>query len=103
MANRLKVDDLVQVITGKDKGKQGKVTALDHKKSLVIVDGINISKFHKKKDDKSEGGIIEAARPIHQSNVKLICPEKKVPTKVSFKKIKGGQKKRVSKVSGATF
>ena len=103
MAKRLKVDDLVEVITGKDKGKQGKVLNVDHKKVTVIIENINVSKLHKKKSDKSEGGIIDVPRPIHQSNVKLVCPEKKVPTRVSFKKIKGGAKKRVSKVSGATF
>ena len=103
MAKRLKVDDLVQVITGKDKGKQGKVIALDHLKSTVIVDGINISKLHKKKTDKIEGGIIEAPRPIHQSNVAVVCPEKKVSTKIGFKTIKDGKKRRFSKVSGATF
>ena len=71
--------------------------------TISIVDGINMSKLHKKKTEKSEGGIIEVARPIHQSNVAVICPEKKVPTKIGFKTIKDGTKKRVSKVSGATF
>ncbi len=103
MANRLKKDDLVVVITGKDKGKQGKILSLDHKKSRVIVDGINMSKLHKKKTEKSEGGIIDVARPIHQSNVMLVCPEKKKATRVGYKIIKGGSKKRVAKVSGATF
>ena len=102
MANRLKVDDLVQVITGKDKGKQGKVVALDHSKSTVIVEGINVCKVHRKKTEKSDGGILDVPRPIHQSNVKLVCPEKKTPTRISYKLI-GDKKKRVSKVSGATF
>ena len=103
MAKRLKVDDIVEVITGKDKGKQGKITTLDHNKLTVIVEGINVSKIHKKKTDKIEGGILEVPRPIHQSNVKLVCPEKKVPTRISYKTIKDGSKKRVAKVSGATF
>tara|TARA_A100001015_G_C14767595_1_gene623919 strand:+ start:534 stop:845 length:312 start_codon:yes stop_codon:yes gene_type:complete len=103
MAYRLKKDDLVKVLTGKDKGKEGKILMVNHQKSLVIVDGINMSKVHKKKTEKSEGGILDIARPIHQSNVALVCPEKKVPTKIGYKIIKDGEKKRVSKVSGATF
>ncbi len=103
MANRLKKDDLVKVLTGKDKGKEGKILEVNQKKGQVIVDGVNISKLHKKRTEKSEGGIIEVARPVHQSNVALICPEKKVPTKVGFRAIKDGNKKRVAKVSGATF
>jgi large subunit ribosomal protein L24 len=103
MAKRLKKDDLVKVITGKDKGKEGKVLELDHKNNRVVVEGINITKLHKKKTDKSEGGIIEVSKSIHQSNVALLCPEKKVITKIGFKSIKDGNKKRVSRVSGATF
>ena len=103
MSNRLKKDDLVKINAGKDKGKEGKILEVNSKKNQVIVEGVNLSKLHKKKTDKSEGGIIEVSRPIHQSNVTLICPEKKVPTKVGYKTIKDGNKKRVSKVSGATF
>ena len=103
MSKRLKKDDLVEITTGKDKGKSGKILNVDHKKQQVIVEGLNIAKCHKKKTDKSEGGIIEVPRPISQSNVALICPEKKVKTKVSYKQMKDGSKKRVAKVSGATF
>mgnify|MGYP001354868688 CR=1 FL=1 len=103
MAYRLKKDDLVKVIAGKDKGKEGKVVEVDHKNNRVVVEGVNISKMHKKKTEKSDGGIIEVSRSIHQSNVSLLCPDKKVPTKVGFKAIKDGNKKRFSKVSGATF
>jgi large subunit ribosomal protein L24 len=103
MANRLKKDDLVKVTTGKDKGKEGKILELDHKNNRVTVEGVNLNKLHKKKTEKSEGGIIEISRSIHQSNVALICPDKKNPTKVGYKVIKGGGKKRFAKVSGTTF
>ena len=102
MANRLKKDDLVKVNTGKDKGKEGKIVSLDPKKGRVIVDGVNISKVHKKKTDKAEGGIIEVPRSIHQSNVTLVCPENGKTTKVGFK-FTDGKKKRIAKSSGATF
>ena len=68
MSNRLKKDDLVKINAGKDKGKEGKILEVNPKKNQVIVEGVNLSK-HKKKTDKSEGGIIEVSRPIHQSNV----------------------------------
>ena len=103
MAKRIKIDDIVQVIAGKDKGKQGKVTNVNSKLDKVIVEGINVSKVHKKKTEQSEGGIIEVSRPIHQSNVMLVCPEKKVPTRVGYKSIKNGTKKRVAKATRSTF
>jgi large subunit ribosomal protein L24 len=103
MSRRLKKDDIVFVTVGKDKGKQGKIIQLYYNKNMVVVEGINIGKIHTKKSEKSEGGIIEKPRPIHQSNVALVCPEKKVPTKIGYKKIGSDTKKRVSKVSGATF
>jgi len=103
MAKRLKKDDLVRVTVGKDKGKEGKILEVDHKNNLVTVEGVNLCKLHKKKTEKSNGGIIEVSRSIHQSNVALICPDKKLPTKVGYKAIKGGAKKRLAKVSGTTF
>ena len=102
MANKFKKDDMVQVLVGKDKGKSGKVLYVDINSSKIIIEGINISKLHKKKNEKNQGGIIETPRPIHISNVKLICPEKKTVVKVGFKTI-DGKKKRVSKSTGSTF
>ena len=77
MANRVKKDDMVKVLVGKDKGAEGKVLEVNHRKSLVLVEGVNVCKIHKKKTDKIEGGIIELSRPVHISNVSLICPGKK--------------------------
>jgi len=102
MAQRLKKDDLVQVLTGKDKGKEGKIISF-HSRGYVYVSGVNIIKKHKKKTEKSEGGIIEVEGRIHESNLMLVCPEKNVKTRVGYKKIKGGIKKRIAKVSGETF
>ncbi|MGC6367224.1 MAG: 50S ribosomal protein L24 [Candidatus Marinamargulisbacteria bacterium] len=103
MANKIKKDDEVQVLTGKDKGKKGKVLSVDIKAGKLTVDGINILKKHRKKTDKGDGGIVEFPGPIDISNVAVICPVKKVPTKVGFKVLKDGKKKRVAKVSGETF
>ena len=57
MSNRLKKDDLVKINAGKDKGKEGKILEVNPKKNQVIVEGVNLSKLHKRKTDKSEGGI----------------------------------------------
>ncbi|MGA0241458.1 MAG: 50S ribosomal protein L24 [Candidatus Marinamargulisbacteria bacterium] len=103
MASKIKKDDLVQILVGKDKGKQGKVLAVFPVKNKVVVEGINILKKHKKKSDKGDGGIISFPGSIDISNVALVCPVKKVPTKVGFKELKDGVKKRFSKVSGETI
>ena len=103
MASKIKKDDIVKVLVGKDKGKEGKVLHVFPKKNQVVIDGINVLKKHKKKTDKGEGGILDFPAPIDLSNVALVCPIKKVPTKVGFKILKDGVKKRVSKVSGETF
>ena len=103
MASKIKKDDIVKVLVGKDKGKEGKVLHVFPKKNQVVIDGINVLKKHKKKTDKGEGGIFDFPAPIDLSNVALVCPIKKVPTKVGFKILKDGVKKRVSKVSGETF
>jgi large subunit ribosomal protein L24 len=102
MAQKYKKDDIVQVLTGKDKGKTGKILLINKKTEKIIVEGINIAKLHKKKSEKSEGGIIELPRPIHRSNVMLVCPEKKTPVKIGFKQI-DKTKKRISKSTGSTF
>ncbi|MEK9726543.1 MAG: 50S ribosomal protein L24 [Candidatus Margulisiibacteriota bacterium] len=103
MAQKIKKDDIVKVLTGKDKGKEGKVLTVFPKKNQVVVEGINVLKKHKKKTDKGEGGIFDFPSPIDISNVVLLCPVKKVPTKVGFKILKDGSKKRLAKKTGETF
>lgn len=66
-------DDTVQVITGKDKGKQGKVLQVLPKKDRILVEGVNIVKRHVRRSQQSQqGGIIEKEAPLHISNVKLV-------------------------------
>jgi large subunit ribosomal protein L24 len=103
MAKRILNDDKVIVVTGKDKGKSGKVIKIDYHKNLVMVSGVNIIKRHKKKTDKSDGGIIESEGFINISNVAIICPKTDKKTKVGFKVLENGSKKRFSKSSGDTF
>ncbi|PAB58184.1 50S ribosomal protein L24 [Anaeromicrobium sediminis] len=96
----VKKGDTVVVITGKDKGKKGKVLEALPKKSRVIVEGVNIQKKHQKPNAKvQQGGIMEQPGAIHVSNVMLWDEKAKAPTRVGFK-IENGKKVRVSKKSG---
>ena len=95
---KLKTGDKVVVIAGANKGKEGKITkVLDNK---VVVEGVNMMKKHlKPKDNNGTGEIVEVERPIHVSNVMLVDPKTKKPTKVKIDFDKNGKKVRISKKS----
>lgn len=96
---KIKREDTVQIMMGKDKGKTGKVLRVFPVKKMVLVEGLNQFKKHIKgqvQGQKSE--IITISKPIHASKVSLIDPKKKKPTRVGFK-IEKGKKIRVSKRS----
>ena len=95
---KIKKNDNVIVIAGKDKGKTGKVSKAFPADSMVIVEGVNMKKKHQRAtQSNSKGQIIEKALPIHVSNVMIL--EGKKPVRVG-KKIIGGKKVRVSKKTG---
>jgi large subunit ribosomal protein L24 len=96
---RIKRDDLVVVITGKDKGTTGRVQRFSHSGERVVVEGVNKIKRHQSPQKFKEGGIVEREAPIHISNVMLVDPETQKPTRVSAK-VEDGKKVRVAK-SGA--
>ncbi|MBT5856408.1 50S ribosomal protein L24 [bacterium] len=102
MANKLKKDDEVVVLSGKDKGKTGKILKVIPAQKKVVVEGLNIIKKHKKATQDADGGIIEETYPIDWSKVQLICPATKKPTRVGFVVV-DGKKKRKAKVSGEVF
>ena len=86
---KIKVGDTVQVITGSNKGKEGKVLKVLRKDNRVLIDGVNIVKKHVKPNATNEtGGILEVEAPIHVSNVSVIKEEKKAATKKSTKSSK---------------
>ena len=90
--------DLVYVLTGKDKGKRGKVIKVFPDKGRVTVENVNIVKRHTKpRKADQQGGIIEKEAPIHSSNVMLVCPRCDKPTKVGKQILENGQKVRVCK------
>ena len=108
MANSMKIKkgDLVQVITGKDKGKQGKVIAAYPAEDRVLVEGVNRVKKHTKAGQTDRGsktgGIITTEAPVHVSNVQLVVEKdgKKVVTRVGYRFDDEGNKIRVAKRTG---
>ena len=95
---KIKKDDLVKVIAGKDKGKEGKVMAVNHKKNTVIVEGVNmITKHTKPSPQNQNGGIVNQEAPIHASNVMYIHKGKAPRVGFDFK---DGKKVRVAKSTG---
>ncbi|MDR0312566.1 MAG: 50S ribosomal protein L24 [Treponema sp.] len=82
---KLKKEDSVQIITGKDKGKRGRILKILRDKDRVVVEGANIvKKAKKKRNQQDRGGIVELEAPIHVSNVALIC-KKCGPTRIGYK------------------
>lgn len=100
----VKKGDTVVVISGKDKGKKGKVLQAMPKENRVIVEGVNMLTKHQKPSAKvQQGGIIHQEGPIHASNVMLWDAKAKAPTRVGYKVLENGTKVRVSKKSGETI
>ena len=109
MAAKIRRDDEVIVISGKDRGKTGKVLRVDPGKSRVFVEGLNIVKRHQRPSQvqgstrpDAAGGVIEKEGPIHISNVMLIDPKDKKPTRVGVTR-EGGTRNRVARRSGSKF
>jgi large subunit ribosomal protein L24 len=104
---RIRKDDNVKVIGGKDRGKTGRVLRTDPKRGKVYVEGLNIVKRHQRPTSVKEtqkgsqvGGIVEKEGPIHVSNVMLLDPANNKPTRVRVERAKDGRRKRVSAKTG---
>ncbi len=97
---KVRRDDQVKVISGKDRGKTGRVIKVDREKERVYVEGLNIIKRHQRpRTMQEQGGIIEAPGPIHVSNVQLLDPDGQ-PSRVGVRRDEGGRRVRVAKRSG---
>jgi large subunit ribosomal protein L24 len=103
---KIRRDDTVRIIAGKDKGRTGRVLRVDPKKDKVYVEGANIIKRHTRprtlRDTQRAqelGGIVEKEGPIHVSNVMLVDMESNVPTRVGITR-EGGRRRRISKKTG---
>ena len=97
----IKKDDKVVVLSGKDKGKQGKVLIANPKAEKVVVEGVNVATKHQKpRQQGQEGGIIKVETPIYAAKVQLVCPKCGKATRVGYK-LADGKKVRVCKKCGA--
>jgi large subunit ribosomal protein L24 len=106
MALKIRKDDMVKVISGKSKGRTGRVLRVDVKNQRVFVEGANIVKRHQRPQTVRDtqrgseiGGVIEKEGPIHISNVMLLDPKSGDPTRVRIER-KDGRRTRVAKRSG---
>ena len=99
--NKIKKDDMVKVIAGKDKGKEGKVLSCDQKTGRIIVEGVNVATKHAKPSQANpNGGIVKKENPIDVSNVMLVVDGQ--ATRVGFK-FEDGKKVRFAKKTGKTI
>ena len=99
-----KVGDKVVVIAGKDKGKEGKIIKTLKNDNKVVVEGVNIVTKHVKPSAQNEtGGIIKVEAPIHASNVMIIDPKTKKPTRIGHSVNKDGKKIRIAKKSNSSL
>jgi large subunit ribosomal protein L24 len=107
MAARIKADDDVIVIGGKDRGKRGKVLRVEPKKNRVYVEGLNMVKRHQRPRQvagaqraEEVGGVIEKEGPIHISNVMLVDPRDGKPTRIGVE-LDEGKRRRIARRSGS--
>ena len=97
----IKKDDTVVVLSGKDKGKKGKVLSVDPKAGKVIVEKVNmVSRHTKPRKQGEQGGIIKKEAPIYACKVQKVCPKCGKPTRVGHK-VEGDKKVRICKKCGA--
>jgi large subunit ribosomal protein L24 len=97
----VKKNDIVQVISGKEKGKSGKILKAYPAKGRIIIEHLNMIKKHTKRRSQGQGGgIIEREGTIHVSNVMLLCPSCKQPTRIAKKFLEDGTRVRCCKKCG---
>jgi large subunit ribosomal protein L24 len=100
VASRLRKNDQVQIMTGKDRGKSGRVIKIDHTKGRAVVEGLNMVKKAMKKrgQQQQQGGISTVEAAVHLSNLQLVC-KKCGPTRIGYK-LEGERKVRVCRKCG---
>jgi len=101
MSARIRKGDTVVVISGKDKGKKGKVMRVLREEDRVVVEGVNLVKRHMRPTPRNpSGGILEREQPLHACKVMPVDPKTGAATRVRFKEVEGGKKIRVAAKSG---
>ncbi len=103
MRNRIKKNDQVFVISGREKGKRGRVVNVDLTKGRALVENVNFVKRHTKANPQKniKGGILERESPLGLSVLMVVCKECKEPTRLGSKTLEGGRKVRACKKCGA--
>lgn len=98
-------NDQVYVITGKDRGKTGRVMKVYPRENKVLVEGVNMVKRAVKANPGKnvKGGIVEREQPLHISNVAVVCPETNAPSRVGRKILQDGSRVRIATKSGAVL
>jgi large subunit ribosomal protein L24 len=100
---RVKKGDTVEVISGKDSGKRGRILVVRADRERIVVEGVNMIKRHTRPNPQKniKGGIVEREAPIHLSNVMVVSPDSGQRTRVGYKFLDDGRKVRFAKVDGA--
>ena len=100
---KLKTGDKVVVIAGKDKGTEGSITKVLRNENKVVVEGINVAKKHVKPNGQTAGSIVDIELPINASNVMIIDPKTKKPSRIGHTTDKNGKKIRIAKKSNSNL
>lgn len=100
---KLKVNDKVLIIAGKDKGKVGKITHVIPKHNRIVVESVNIRIKHIKKTQTAAGQKISFEAPFSVSNAMILDPSNNKPTRIGYKKLDNGKKERFSKISNTSL
>lgn len=103
MAQRIRRNDTVLVVKGKDRGKTGTVRQVIPKEQRLIVTGVNVVKRHMRPRFQQPGGIVERESPLAWANVKLLCPSCNRPVRVGFRALEDGRKVRYCKKCDANL
>ena len=100
---KIKKGDTVEVISGKDVGKQGRVLVVDRDRQRLVIEGVNMIKRHTRPNPQKnvKGGVVEREAPIHASNVMVISPDSGHKSRIGIRVLDDGRKVRVAKVDGA--
>lgn len=100
----VKKGDMVEIISGKNKSKKGKVLEVSPKEGKIIVEGINIATKHvKPRDAQQQGGLVKVEAPLYASKAMLVCPKCGKKTRVAYKIFEDGTKQRICKHCSETF
>ena len=100
---KLKKNDKVLIITGKDRGKVGHITKVIPKHEKIVVEGVNVKIKHIKKTQQGPGSKISFEAAFPASNAMILDPKENKPTRIGYKVLSNGKKERISKLSGASL